>query len=326
MKKRIGVVMYQTSNSKGQELIAKSQVREFNKRGDRAWLITGPFRDSKRVVSKRTYGEVDWVVHHYSDLPIIRVDGYIPEWPLRRVMFYNFPDTLGKIVRKFKIDVLIVHSNNWNGPSEIIELTVWNKRMRKLGLAAKSITAVYMPHYQAPDPKRYSKKEIASRNAWVDVSMKNVLKHASLILNVTPLEKKEMVDLGASASKCHLYPNGVDDQLFREFHRGRFSSFRKKYRIPEGKKIISYLGTIEHRKNPVAVAKIAKLLRENNDLFFVIAGKNGSSWQELKRMTKNMSNVRITGEISNREKVILIMHSYLNIILSRSEALGIAQL
>ena len=33
LEKRIGIIMYQTSNSKGQELVAQRMVRDFNKLG-----------------------------------------------------------------------------------------------------------------------------------------------------------------------------------------------------------------------------------------------------------------------------------------------------
>ncbi len=40
MQKNIGVIMYQTSTSKGQELVTQRMVREFNKLGQKAYLIT----------------------------------------------------------------------------------------------------------------------------------------------------------------------------------------------------------------------------------------------------------------------------------------------
>lgn len=40
LRKRIGVIMYQTSKSKGQELVAQRMVREFIKMGHEAYLIT----------------------------------------------------------------------------------------------------------------------------------------------------------------------------------------------------------------------------------------------------------------------------------------------
>ncbi len=50
IEKRIGIIMYQTSNSKGQELVAQRMVRVFNKLGQKAYLITSVFHDDKEVV------------------------------------------------------------------------------------------------------------------------------------------------------------------------------------------------------------------------------------------------------------------------------------
>ena len=85
LKKRIGVVMYQTSKSKGQELVAQRMVLEFNKIGHEAYLITSIYHDGNEVISpkglQRTGG---YTVIEDSDLhiPVIRVDSYVARWPL----------------------------------------------------------------------------------------------------------------------------------------------------------------------------------------------------------------------------------------------------
>jgi len=51
IKKRIGIIMYQTSKSKGQELVAQRMVREFIRLGHEAYLITSIFHDGEKVTS-----------------------------------------------------------------------------------------------------------------------------------------------------------------------------------------------------------------------------------------------------------------------------------
>ena len=53
MKKKIGVIMYQNSFTRGQEIIAQSMVKGFKRIGIEAYLITGPFKNYKRVISKK---------------------------------------------------------------------------------------------------------------------------------------------------------------------------------------------------------------------------------------------------------------------------------
>ncbi|MDA4117165.1 MAG: hypothetical protein OK455_02355 [Thaumarchaeota archaeon] len=44
---RIGVVMYQTSLTKGQELVAQRMVKEFRAQSYDAFLITSPYHDGE---------------------------------------------------------------------------------------------------------------------------------------------------------------------------------------------------------------------------------------------------------------------------------------
>jgi hypothetical protein len=45
--------MYQTSKSKGQELVAQRMVREFIKMGHEAYLITSIYHDGIEVISSK---------------------------------------------------------------------------------------------------------------------------------------------------------------------------------------------------------------------------------------------------------------------------------
>lgn len=116
MKKRIGVIMYQTSKSKGQELVAQRMVRYFNRIGNDAHLITSVFHDGKEVASEETMGGKGYTLIHDSELgiPIIRVASLVSKWPPRRVGFKDVVHTLERIVNDFRLNVLITHSTLWN--------------------------------------------------------------------------------------------------------------------------------------------------------------------------------------------------------------------
>src|SRR4030042_1023292 len=91
--------------------------------------------------------------------------------------------------------------------------------------------------------------------------------------------------------------------------------------------IVSCLGSLEERKNPLAVLKVAEKLRDKKAIHFVIAGRGGTPYAEkVIRLAKSMPNVTYLGEINEQEKVLLIKASYLNIILSQLEALGLSQM
>jgi D-inositol-3-phosphate glycosyltransferase len=101
-------------------------------------------------------------------------------------------------------------------------------------------------------------------------------------------------------------------------------TLRSQLKIGENTKIISYLGSLEERKNPLAVLKVAAMLQERKDIHFVIAGKGDSDYsRQVIETAKTMPNVSYMGEISEQEKVLLIKASYINLLLSRLEALGL---
>ena len=111
--------MYQTSLSKGQELVAQRMVREFRLQGYDAFLITSPYHDGEAVVSEEEiakHGGYTSVFDERLGIPLIRVGSVSISWPPRRIALSDFVPTLGQIVDAQKLNVLIVHSTLWNEP------------------------------------------------------------------------------------------------------------------------------------------------------------------------------------------------------------------
>lgn len=326
--------MYQTSKSKGQELVAQRMVREFIRQGQEAFLITSRFHDGAEVIPSETLARSGGYVYSERDrelgIPIIRVDSYIARWPPRRISFRDFISILEKIVDGFHLDVLITHSTLWNGPEEVARFVEWRRYMKKIGGYRDPLVFCHMSHFQEPTPKRYSLAERSFRAAWNRLTLPQILAAANLVLVVTPLEKEAKVKMGAKSGRCFLYPGGVDDEVFERYSRGNSHSVRnflRHFKIGEGKKIVSYVGSLEERKNPIAVIRVAEMLKDKEDIHFVIAGKGGSPYSgKVIEMASSLVNVTYLGEISEQQKVTLMRSSYVNILLSRSEALGIAQL
>ena len=329
MKKRIGVMMYQTSRSKGQELVAQRMVRYFNKLGHEAYLITSIYHDEKEVVSDSVLGGRGWTHVDDSDLdiPVIRVDSYISNWPPRRILFKDVVHTLETIVNNFGLDVLITHSTLWNGPEEVAKFVEWRRNIKSLGGYQDAIVFCHMSHFQEPSPRRYSLVERSFRMAWNRISLPQILRLANLILVVTPQEQDAKVKMGAHSDRCVLFPGGVDDDLFMKYATSTPEEFLQRFNLRPETKIVSYLGTIEERKNPMGVLEVAEKLRDRTDIHFIIAGRGDSEYADkVRNRAEQLANATYMGEISEKEKVQLIKASYLNILLSRMEALGLAQL
>jgi D-inositol-3-phosphate glycosyltransferase len=321
--------MYQTSRSKGQELVAQRMVSYLKKLGNQAFLITSVFHDGRQIVSDDLVGDGGYIQVNDGelDIPIIRVASYTSQWPPRRIVFKDDVHTLEKIVSDFQLDVLITHSTLWNGPEAVAKFVEWRRNIRALGGYQDPLVFCHMSHYQEPSPRRYSLTERSYRMAWNGLSLKTILRVANLILVVTPFEEESKVKMGALRGKCILFPGGVDDSSFLSYASTNLDEFSRSLKLTLGAKVVAYLGTIEERKNPKAVLEVANRLRDRKDIRFIIAGKGDSQYaEEVRQRTGELPNVTYLGEVSEKEKVQLIKSSHLNILLSRMEALGLTQL
>jgi len=89
--------MYQTSTSKGQELVAQRMVRDFVSIGQKAYLITSVYHDGAEVISPETLTEGKGYVKVEDPelgIPVIRVASYVIKWPRRRISFKDFVHVL----------------------------------------------------------------------------------------------------------------------------------------------------------------------------------------------------------------------------------------
>jgi len=322
--------MYQTSRSKGQELVAQRMVREFCKLGNEAYLITSVFHDGEKVVSSENLTKLGGYIYSEDEelqIPIIRVESYVAKWPPRRIVFRDFISILEKIVDKFELDVLITHSTLWNGPEDVAKFVEWRRYMKDIGGYQDPLVFCQMSHFQEPTPKRYSLAELSFRTVWNRLTLPQIFSIANLIIVVTPFEKEAKIKMGADPEKFFLFPGGVDDEIFLRYANADVRRFVEALKIKQDSKIVSFLGSLEERKNPMAIIKIAEILKERTDIHFVLAGKGGSPYAEkVIQESKGMPNVTYLGEINEQEKVLLIKASYINIILSRLEALGLTQM
>jgi glycosyltransferase involved in cell wall biosynthesis len=305
-------------------------VRDFISLGHEAYLITSVYHDGVDVIPSksitRTRGYV-FVNDEGLGVPIIRVDSYFVKWPRRRIHFRDFVHVLEKIVDEFRLNVLITHSTLWNGPEEVAKFVAWRRYMRDLGGYKDPIVFCHMSHFQEPSSKRYSLVERTFRMAWNRLSLSEILGTANLVLVVTPLEKEAKIKMGAKGEKCFLFPGGVNEELYLKYAASDTKAFLKKYKLSPDVKLVSYLGTLEERKNPMAILKVAELLDDRRDIHFAIAGRGDSHYADkVKAEASRMQNVTYLGELDEKDKILLIKSSCINILMSRLEALGLSQL
>ena len=325
---RIGVLMYQTSLTKGQELVAQRMVREFRRQGHDAFLITSIYQDNEPVISSDEVKKRGGYVHVFDrdiGVPVIRVNSDNTTWPPRRISFVDFVGVLTSIVDDLKLNVIITHSTLWNGPEEVVKFVAWRKKMASGGAPRSPLIFCHMSHFQEPNDERYAIVERSYREAWNNVILPQVLTEADIVLVTTPYEANSMKELGAKDEKLFLFPGGIDDEDIASM--GKEDVLRSKFGLPADAKLVSYLGTVEERKNPLGLLEVAKLLSKRQDIRFVIAGRAEGEYADgLKKAASELANVSVIGPITEEEKAALIRTSLANITLSRAESLGISQL
>jgi D-inositol-3-phosphate glycosyltransferase len=325
---RIGVVMYQTSLTKGQELVAQRMVKEFRRLGHDAFLITSVYQDSEQVADPEEVKRRGGYVHVFDrdlGIPVIRVNSEGTTWPPRRISFVDFIGVLSSIVNDLKLNVLITHSTLWNGPEEVLKFVAWRRKMMEGGTLRSPLVFCHMSHFQEPNDERYAIAERSFRETWNSIILPRVLAEANLVLVTTPFEADFMKALGTRDEKIFLFPGGIDDEEIASL--GDEDSFRNKYGLPADAKLVSFLGSVEERKNALQLLDVAKLLSKRSDIRFVIAGRaEGPYGESVMERARALANVSVLGQISEEEKAALIRTSLTNLTMTRAEALGISQL
>jgi len=325
---RIGVIMYETSRSKGQELVAQRMVREFNHLGHTAYLITSAYDDWEPIVSESEIDARGGYLHTFDaslGIPVIRVGSEIASWPPRRILFRNFVGVLTKIVSDLKLNVLITHSTLWNGPEDTIKFVVWNRHLAGEGGQNPPILFCHMSHFQEASDERYTVEERTFREVWNRISLEEIMRHADFVIVTTPLERAQMRALGADEGKFVLLPGGIDEEIFET--EGRDGTIKRSLGIGAPVKLVTSLGTVEERKNTLSVVEVARTFAQDGNVHFIIAGRlEGPYAEKVKAAAEGMNNLTLLGEITDDQKAQLIDESFVNLTMSRSEALGIAQL
>ncbi len=322
-----GVIMYQTSTSKGQELVAQRMTKELALQGGKAVLITSRFHDFRPVISadevRRNGGYVRFEDSSLG-IEIYRVESARVDWPPRRIEFNNFISILDRIVGELHLDVLITHSTLWNGPDLAAQFVSW-KRKVFAERGEGQLLLFHMSHFQPAARQRYSLQEREWRRSWNNYVLRRVIREADRLLVTTPNAERHMVELGASREQCMLFPGGIE--VPRHVSNRELAEFKVRHGIQPEARLVTFLGTVEERKNVDAILRVAKLLQGRQDIRFLIAGRTESPYaRKIKSHARSAPNVTLLGEIGDDEKAELIRASDLNLSMSKMEALGLAQL
>jgi glycosyltransferase involved in cell wall biosynthesis len=216
---------------------------------------------------------------------------------LWRYKTFTFTPSLFRLLsRKEHFDVIHIHdSRSFQGISTyMLEKT-------------KNIPYVFQPHgsYLSFSPEPYS---IKIPKILIDkLISQRIVKKASKIIALSKMEADQYRNIGIFNDKIAIIPNGIDLSEFAVLPPK--GSFRKKFNIPDDKKIILYLGRIHKTKGIDLLIKSYAHLVKNmkcNKTVLVLVGPNDGYLHEVKSLAVSLgvsTSIVYTGFIDNEDKL-----------------------
>jgi glycosyltransferase involved in cell wall biosynthesis len=149
------------------------------------------------------------------------------------------------------------------------------------------------------------------------------IRNASKVIALNCVEAEQYKAIGVPEEKIAIIPNGIDFSEYADLPPK--GSFKRKFNIPEDRKIILYLGRIHKIKGiDVLVKAYAHLKNEMNvnDAVLVVAGPDDGFLNEVKSLTYNLGiadSVLFTGPLYGRDKLEAFVDSEIYVLPSRYE-------
>lgn len=154
---------------------------------------------------------------------------------------------------------------------------------------------------------------IAGRFCSSIICVSHSTKNDLLKFTKTPESKIEVIHLGC-------------DDMIKTFTTAEKSSVRQKFMIPQTKKLLLFIGTIEPRKNIITLLESFRIISKSiSDLHLVIVGRKGWYYDNILDFVKShpYDNLSFTGYVTEYEKNVLLSDAYIFVYPSVYEGFGI---
>ena len=192
-------------------------------------------------------------------------------------------------------------------------------------IAARCLREAGVPYVLAPNgtAPNIESRRLAKRA--FDLIMGNgVTRHASRVLAVTDIERRQLLDAGVDAGRIRVVPNPLDlDEFDDTPARGRF---RARHRI-DGP-LVAFLGKITPRKRvDLLIRAFARL--SQTDATLVVAGNDmgaAAAAACTARDTGTMARTRFVGLLKGRERLDLLADADVVVYPSQHEIFGLVPL
>ena len=134
-----------------------------------------------------------------------------------------------------------------------------------------------------------------------------LLKDAAKVVALNKMEVEQYRSMGIPEEKIVIIPNGIDLSEYAKLPPK--GAFKKKFNIPEDRKIILYLGRIHRTKGIDLLIKAYAYLRDKmniKDAVLVIAGPDDGYLKEVRSLAVSLGvhdSMTLTGFISEEDKL-----------------------
>jgi glycosyltransferase involved in cell wall biosynthesis len=229
----------------------------------------------------------------------------------------NLSLSMMKSIRKNLKKFDIVHIHSWQQLPDII-----------VHYYATKYNVPYILQVHGSLPRIMTKQKLK----WIyDVFFGyRLLKDVSRVIALDQTEVLQYKLKGVPKEKITIIPNGIDLSDYADLPPK--GCFKKKFHIPEDKKIILYLGRIHKIKGIDFLVKAYALLIKNmkfNDAILVIAGPDDGYLDEIKVLIKSLNindKCLITGPLYDLDKLEAYIDADVYILPSRYEIWGMTAL
>lgn len=158
-----------------------------------------------------------------------------------------------------------------------------------------------------------------------NVGGKNLLRDASQLIALAPVEVEDYKNLGVSTDKIDVVPNGIDLAQFENLPRR--GSFKQKHNLTDKNQVVLFLGRIHKRKGiDLLISAFAGLTKEFNNARLVIAGPDDGYLPVLKKLTKDLEledRIIFVGPLFGEEKIAAYVDADVFALTSSAEAFGV---
>jgi len=248
------------------------------------------------------------------------------------IKVYYFKNLTLMLAKKFKLFItpqLVLHAKSEVGKFDIVHLHEY-----------RTFQNILVAHYAKKHDVPYVLQAHGSlprimawpRLKWIyDVLFGyRLLRDSSKVIALNHVEAKQYKAMGVPEEKLAIIPNGINLSEYAKLPPK--GNFKKKFNIPEEKKIILYLGRIHRIKGVDFLIKAyAYLKNEMNykNAVLVIAGPDDGYLKEAQGIANSLGiskNVLFTGQLYGRDKLEVYVDSEFYVLPSRYETFPMAAL